>query len=110
MLEESGTPLIMVLGHKQCGVVKAAIEAMATGEPTHSHFDNLIDAIRPAVERVANRPGDPTDNVVRANVELVVEQLRLSEPKLAGLVSASELTIVGALYDPGTHEVELIVT
>jgi carbonic anhydrase len=101
---------LIVLGHKQCGVVKEAIKAVATSGGAQGHFASLIEAIRPAISRATGRAGDPIENTVRANVEIGVEQLRLSEPRLADLVNAGALTIVGAIYDPGTHEVELIVT
>lgn len=44
-------------------------------------------------------PGDPLDNAVRANVTLVVQQLKSSEPILEGWVKKGDLIVVGARYD-----------
>jgi carbonic anhydrase len=44
-------------------------------------------------------------NAVRANVELVVRQLRTSNPILAELVSHGKLRIVGAVYSRDTGKV-----
>ncbi len=42
---------------------------------------------------------DPLDNAVRANVTMVVQQVKSSEPILEGRVKKGDLTVVGARYD-----------
>ncbi len=96
-------PLVMVLGHERCGAVTAAVD----GGKTLPHIGSLIDAIRPAVEQAKGRSGDLLDNAVRANVQLVVEQMKVSEP-LAGLVRGNKLQIVGGRYDLDQGTVEII--
>lgn len=71
--EHLGVPLVMVLGHERCGAVAAAVE----GGNAPAHINSLVKAIQPAVERVKGKAGDLLDNAVRANVELVVEQMGL---------------------------------
>ena len=73
-----GVRLIMVLGHSQCGAVKAAIEHIDANDALPGSIGELIDPIRPAVLAVKGRPGDKLENVIRANVEKGVERSRVS--------------------------------
>jgi carbonic anhydrase len=100
--EHLNVPLIVVLGHQKCGAVTAAVEP---GE-AHGHLPTLVAAIRPAVDRAKKMPGDLLDNAVRANVELVVSQLRQSQPVLAGLVTKKQMVIVGAVYSLDTGRID----
>lgn len=100
--EHLNVPLVVVMGHQHCGAVTAAAEA---GEP-HGHLSALIAPIRPAVQRAKTMPGDPIENAVRINVEMVVDQLRDSKPILGELVAKHELRIVGAIYSLDTGRVE----
>jgi carbonic anhydrase len=93
-VEHLHTPLVVVMGHQSCGAVGAAIEG---GKPP-GHLGTLVDAIRPAVERARKMPGNLSDNAIRINVEMVVEQLRASRPVLAEAVASGKVKIVGAVY------------
>lgn len=89
-----GVPLVVVLGHSNCGAVTAAVQ----GIDAPGQLGGLIAAIRPAVERVDTEPGDPVENAIRANVALVVESLRAAEPVLNRLVDEEQVRIIGAYY------------
>ncbi|WP_017717030.1 carbonic anhydrase [Kamptonema formosum] len=99
-----GVPLIMVLGHERCGAVKAALD----GKPVPGHIFSFVDAIKPAVDKAKGKAGDALDNAVKANIIMVVEQLKSSQPILADLVQMGQLKIVGARYDLATGQVELV--
>jgi carbonic anhydrase len=43
-------PLLLVLGHKKCGAVKATIETLASKGKAEGSIAYLVEAIRPAVE------------------------------------------------------------
>ena len=103
-----GTPLVMVLGHERCGAVAAAVTAVQGGS-VPNYLVRLTDAIAPAVRRVLGRPGDVVDNAIRANVEVVVEQLSTSDMLLADNLQEGRLRIVGAYYSLDTGVVSLIV-
>ncbi len=102
--EHLHVPLLMVLGHERCGAVSATVK----GGKIPGHISSLTKAIGPAVEMVKGKSGDPLDNSVRANVEMVVEQLRTSKPILAGLIQEGRLKVAGARYDLDTGVVELL--
>ncbi len=101
--EQLNVPLVMVLGHERCGAVAATL----AGGKVPGHIGSLVKAIQPAVERVRGKSGDLLDNAVRANVQMVAEQMSASEP-LAGLVKSKKLKIVGGRYDLDTGTVEII--
>jgi carbonic anhydrase len=96
-------PLIVVLGHDECGAVAAAIQLVepdATPLPPHIH--HLVDNIVPAVRRVqaAAEPGEAPDplEVGRLHLrETVADMLRGSE-LISAAVAAGTLAIVGANY------------
>lgn len=96
-----GVNLIAVMGHQSCGAVGAAVDGSATG----THIDSLIDAIRPAVREALNEGSDDLlDRSVRQNAAMVAEQVRSSEPVLAGL-GATGVMVQAAYYGLGSGEV-----
>jgi carbonic anhydrase len=93
-------PLLVVLGHESCGAVTAALQGGA-----EAHIAALVNLIKPAVEKSRGQKGDAVANAVRANVQLVVQQLRASTPVLSELVAHRKLKIVGGVYSLETGRV-----
>jgi carbonic anhydrase len=100
-------PLIVVLGHSNCGAVGAAIAAL-DGNPIPGYAYRFAEAIGPAVQEVRDEPGDLLDNAIRANVTLGVERLSTAEPDLAAVIGDGSVTIVGAYYDLASGEVTFL--
>lgn len=105
---ELKVPLVMVLGHSNCGAVKAAIQMAASNEPLPGAIDDLVNLIEPAVERATKLPGDKLANAIQANVEIGVERLRGLDPIVAEAVRGGKLKIVGATYDLASGRVKLL--
>lgn len=95
---ELGIPLVFVLGHESCGAVTAALHAVETPAEVEGSIGYLVEAITPAIEAAHGQEGDELDNAVKANVSLVVEQLKQS-PILSAAIAAGTLKIVGGRYD-----------
>ena len=102
-----GVRLILVLGHSQCGAVKAAIEHIDANDALPGSIGELIHPIRSAVVATRGRPGDKLNNVIRANVEKGVERLKELDPILSKLAKTGELKVVGGSYELRTGQVEL---
>jgi carbonic anhydrase len=102
--EHLHVPVIIVLGHSNCGAVKATIDG---GEP-YTHIESLVQAIRPAVEQASHEKGLLIDNAVRDNVRFAVKQLRESGPILSKLIGEGKLHVVGAVYHMDTGAVEYL--
>ena len=103
----AGAKVIMVIGHTQCGAVKAAIDDVKLGNITP-----MLAKIRPAIEK--GRPFDGkkgSDNpayvahVCRENVRLAVETIRERSEILRTMEADGSLKIVGAYYDLRSGEV-----
>ncbi|PSB28443.1 carbonic anhydrase [Stenomitos frigidus] len=98
-----GTPLLMVLGHERCGAVTAAVQ----NEALPGEMSTFVNAILPAVKRVADQPGDAVNNAVVANVQYQLEQLQQSS-LLKERLQSGKLKMVGARYDLDTGTVSII--
>ncbi|MCX6928512.1 MAG: carbonic anhydrase [Verrucomicrobia bacterium] len=99
-----GSPLVLVLGHEHCGAVAAAVaDAKEPG-----HIASIIKAIRPAVKKTQGLKGDPVDNAVRANVQDIAAQLRVTGPVLAANVNTGRLKVMGATFSLSTGKVQLV--
>jgi carbonic anhydrase len=105
---ELGVRLILVLGHSQCGAVKAAIKHLDAKDDLPGSIGELIKPIRPAVLAAKGRSGDQLNNVIKANVEEGVKRLQGLDPILAKLAKAGELKVVGATYELRTGLVEVL--
>lgn len=98
-----GAKVIMVLGHKRCGAVDATIK----GAQVPGQIGSLLDAIKPAIPRSANQPGDRLENTAKANVLVQSEKLTAS-PVISQLIKEGKLKIVGGYFDLDTGEVTMV--
>jgi carbonic anhydrase len=105
---ELGARLIMVLGHTQCGAVKAAIAHIDANDALPGSIGELIDPIRPAVRAVQGRTGDKLENVTNANIAQGVERLKTLDPIVSKFAKTGELKVVGAVYELRTGEVKVL--
>jgi len=103
-----GVRLLMVLGHTQCGAVKAAIEHIEGNDNLPGSIGELIDPIRPIVRSVKGKSGDKLVNVTNANVLAGVKRLETLDPILSKMVKAGDLKVVGGVYDLATGKVNMI--
>ncbi len=93
-------PLIVVLGHDECGAVRAAIDAeKPDAAPLPPHIARLIAPIRPAVQRVPNDNGGPDIlEVGREHLRDTVAELLESSELISAAIAAGTLAVVGANY------------
>jgi len=103
-----GAPLIMVLGHSECGAVAGAIEALQKGTEFPGSINNIVQTIEPAVERAKTEKGDLLHNSIISNVQIGVDKLNNSDPVISDLVKKGKVKVVGANYDLKTGEVKLV--
>lgn len=107
-VDHLGTPLVMVLGHQNCGAVSATLEALQPPySPPHGDIAALVDAITPAVGVANGRPGDLLDNTIRANAEQSRDQIMRSS-ELTSSLDSGGLRVVAAYYSLDTGLVTVI--
>ncbi len=97
------SPLLMVLGHERCGAVTAAVKK----EELLGDISTFVKAIKPALDKVKNQPGDAVENAVVANVQYQIEQLKRSH-LLTERLKSGQLKIIGGRYDLDTGKVGII--
>jgi carbonic anhydrase len=106
-IEHLDCKLIVVMGHKDCGAMKAFISS--NGHYGHSdHIKKILDYIGDEKEEqklVALHDLD-INKVINANVAHGVAFLKTSEPVLKEFHDTKKVHIVGALYDIETGKVE----
>jgi carbonic anhydrase len=107
-VSELGVRLIMVLGHSQCGAVKAAIKHIDANDALPGAIDELVTTIKPSVIAVKGKPGDQLENVIEANVKRGVERLRSLDPIVAPVVKTGQLKVVGARLELRTGKVAVL--
>lgn len=104
-----GVPLILVLGHSNCGAVAATIKVVKEGTTLPGHLPSLVAAIRPAIEEaIADKPADLLAEATSDNVRHNVEKLRTAEPIVAEAVAAGKIKLAGGVYDIATGKVAMI--
>ena len=99
-----GVRVVLVLGHRRCGAVIAAVEGHSE---EGKDVGPMLKELDPAVHATHDMPGDPVENAVRANVRLVMLNLATS-PELRAMVISGELKIVGGIYDLDTGTIEML--
>ncbi|MEZ6192499.1 MAG: carbonic anhydrase [Phycisphaerales bacterium] len=111
-LAHVNTPVLVVLGHKQCGAVTAVTAAVqGHGHQLERNIPPLVDNIAPAVQRaIASHPNAEGSELVEAGIEenvwQSIEDLFRESPATRELVKAGRTKVVGAIYNVGTGEVE----
>ena len=93
------TPLILVLGHSNCGAVQAA-RANQTLTPL---FDQLIEPIRANLV-----PGDTLANAIKNNASTTAQQLTTRSEVLANAVQSGDLQIVAGYFDVASGKVSIV--
>ena len=94
--EHLHTPLLVVLGHEQCGAVKATIDG---GEAPGS-IGAIVGKIQPAVAKARNSGASGHDLYEKAtdlNILATVAEIKES-PVIKELMHMGKLTVVGAKY------------
>ena len=102
-----GTPLVVVLGHSNCGAVDATLKELAQEQETRSpNLRLIVDSIRPALEPLLEAKGEISMNeAVAANVRQSVQRLRRGSTILEELIRSGKLVVVGAEYSIETGTV-----
>ena len=106
---ESGSKLIVVLGHTSCGAVKGACDNAELGNLTQ-----MLQKISPAVDSVKTDVGEERNSknlefvnrVAQQNVNLTIENIKKNSPVLNEMLQNNEINIVGAMYSVETGEVK----
>jgi carbonic anhydrase len=95
-----GTKVILVMGHSNCGAVKATIQ----GKDVPGQISSLFPHIQPAVDQA----GTNLEAATKANAKIQAMLLRQSSTVISGLVKVGSVKVVAGYYDLGTGAVTLV--
>ncbi|QLE58621.1 carbonic anhydrase [Nostoc sp. TCL26-01] len=98
-----GTQLIVVLGHRRCGAVAAAMK----DELLPGKISSIVENIKPALSNIKSTK-DIEEAAVIANIQYQAAILQEKSPILAQLIDQGKLKIVEACYDIDTGKVSII--
>ncbi|MEY4437090.1 MAG: hypothetical protein RL100_554 [Actinomycetota bacterium] len=109
-VEVLGVPLILVLGHDECGAIRATIDATEGKLNSKGEFiHNLVERIRPTV-LAANAAGKHNiDDVTELHVQDTINELLTRSTLIADAVKSGNLAVVGANYKLALGEIHPIV-
>jgi carbonic anhydrase len=106
----SGAKLILILGHEDCGAIKAAIDGAELGNITE-----MLQNIRPAIASLSGYEGEQTSSnaefvhlVAEKNIRLTMDDIRGRSAILKAMEAEGKIQIIGALYDMNTGTVEFL--
>lgn len=106
-VDHLGTPLIVVLGHSQCGAVTAVVK----NDKVSANVAALVKPIAPAVAQAkADNPGAGGEALInaaiKANIWQAIEDLCQKSPIINGRVKAGKTKVLGALYELDNGQVQ----
>lgn len=110
-LAHVNTPVLVVLGHTQCGAVTAVTHAVhGKGHAMERNIPALVDNIEPAVRRAMEKHPDIKDDTIipfaiEENVWQAVEDLFMASAATRNIVKEGKAKVVGAMYDVGTGKI-----
>lgn len=111
-LAHVNTPVLVVLGHTQCGAVTAVTHAVhGKGHALERNIPALVDNIEPAVKRAIKANPDVHGDAIipyaiGENVWQGIEDLFTSSPATRNLVKEGKARVVGAIYDVSNGKIK----
>jgi len=98
-----GAKVLLVMGHKKCGAVDAAIK----GAQVPGQIASLLDAIKPGIAKLDSKKADQLEAGVKANVVYQVQKIQES-PVISKLVADGQLKVVGGYFDFDSGKISLL--
>jgi len=92
-----GVRLVIVMGHQNCGAVKATV----AGGSVPPHINSIVNQIKPAVAIARTEQGDLLNNSIQANASHVADKIRHD----SALKDVSDVKVVPAVYSLETGKV-----
>ena len=103
-----GSKLVVVMGHTNCGAIKAACDHYKGG-----NIGEIIELIDPAVlleKTITDKRDSSNDAFVERvcfhNVEVQMERILKRSPLLTDMIEKKEVGLVGAVYNLASGQVE----
>jgi len=93
-----GIPLIVVLGHDNCGAVTATKEAVDSGDMPGGYIRNLVERITPSVLNSLRHGDHEVNDMVVEHTRQTAERLVERSPSIKAAIDAGRTAVVGMAY------------
>lgn len=109
-----GVRFVLVLGHSQCGGIRATVDAIEKGDtPESRHIQSITSRIGPVIEPLVKQQGWASRDrmlleAMQRNVLHSAEQLRHGSELLDSLWRQGRVEVAGAYLDLETGEVRFL--
>lgn len=102
-IKYTGSKVLMVLGHTECGAIKSAKQGVTDG-----HITDLLKRIQPSITKAMldDKEYQFEDKVAYANVENSLQEILTRSAIVKDLFEKGQIGIVGAVYNVENGEVD----
>ncbi len=109
-------PLVLVMGHTNCGAVTATVDAIcgqSFNDAGCSHLKYIVDEVSPSIEGFSHFNAQQASNeektafvnqVSHRNVQHSVEAILQRSPAISEQVRIGQAAVIGAMYDVNTGQ------
>lgn len=107
------TKIILVMGHTQCGAIKATLQHIEHADAISSeNIHDIVSRIKPNIFSIAQMPEISPEKrlalATESNVRASVNQLSHSSRLIESLVQQEKIVILGAILDLATGQVHFL--
>ena len=95
-----GAKVIVVMGHSDCGAIKAAIDG--------NEVPGQISALYPHLQPALDQAGPDLYGATRVNAKLQADLLRKASPVISGMIKEGRLLVLSAVYNLASGEVTFL--
>jgi len=102
----SGSKVILVLGHEECGAIKSAIDNVQLGNITAllRNLKAAVDSTQTTGERTSKNKQFVHDVAVK-NIQFTIKKIRTDSEILGTMEKEGKLKIIGGMYDLHTGKI-----
>lgn len=106
-IEEIDVPLIIVLGHDNCGAVTAAVDAVETAVMPKSFMRSLVERIMPSVMAARSKGVTDVNGTVKEHTNQTVHRVVDTSYTVAKAVKEGRTAVMGVTYSLSDGSVQI---
>ena len=108
-VEVIGVPLILILGHDQCGAIKAGMSAQRGTLSVKGEFiHNIVNRITPTIERGLALGETSIDEFTNRHIKDTIQEMTDRSEVIREAIEAGRVAIVGTQYKLELGEVQVV--